>query len=423
MILDPSFECADQELLLKDIIKPRLSSLFIRVYDTFSYYRWQFDKAKVDPCIDPIEALERLPFMTKSDYMMLESDAFLQINRHLFYLETTSGSTGRPKRRFQSINDEINEMRLATRAFYGFNVSKDDIVLFIDVGNPSIYIWFAKALEDLGVKDTIYYGIQSDFDRSLKGILKLDPTIIVTVPSLLVRSYEALLQMYSNSKTNLRKIVYFGEKMSDSFRRQLEKELNVEIFSHYGGTEVSTIGGECTQHSGIHIYNDVSYPSLIDPKKVNETTYEGEIAWTTTQIDVQPVIKYRIGDVVRIDYSPCLCGRTSPRIMIIGRTDDSFSILGEKFYYDTILNTVYSNINEIGFMQIILSTDQKKDKLTIILPERLVSKEKEILDALHRTNELEYFLTEDFVRIELKFVTNDFFSGRKIPSIIDRRVY
>ncbi len=61
-------------------------------------------------------------------------------------------------------------------------------------------------------------------------------------------------------------------------------------------------------------------------------------------------------------------------------------------------------------MQIILSTDQKKDKLTIILPERLVSKEKEILDALHRTNELEYFLTEDFVRIELKFVTNDFFS-------------
>lgn len=423
MILDPSFECADQEKIFNDIIKPRLSSLFIRIYDTFTYYRWQFDRVKVDPCSEPMEVLEKLPFMTKNDYAMLETEAFLQAGRNLFYIETTSGSTGRPKRRFQSINDEINEMGLATRVFAGFDISKDDVVLFMDVGNPSIYIWFAKALENLGVKDTIYYGIQSDFDRSLKGIIRLDPTIIVTVPSLLARSLNTLLRMYNKNKgANLRKIAYFGERMSDSLRKRLEDELNVEIFSHYGGTEVSTVGGECTQHNGIHIYNDVNYPSFVEPKKINETIYEGEIAWTTTQIEIQPVIKYRIGDVVRIDYSACPCGRTSPRIKIIGRTDDSFSILGEKFYYDTILNTVYSNINETGFMQIILSTEQKQDKLTIILPEKIKSKEKEILDALHKTNELEYFLTEDFIQVELKFVPNDFFSGRKIPSIVDRRI-
>lgn len=424
MILDPSCECANQKNLLDDIIKPRLSSLFIRVYDFFTYYRWQFDRANVDPCMEPMDILEKLPFMTKSDYIMLESDAFLKADRHLFCVETTSGTTGRPKRRFQSINDEINEMRLATRVFAGFDISKDDVVLFMDVGNPSIYIWFAKALESLGVKNTIYYGIQSDFDRSLKGIIRLDPTVIVTVPSLLARSYETISRMYSeNKETNLRKIVYFGEKINNSFRKRLEDELKVEIFSHYGGTEVSTIGGECTQHNGIHIYNDVNYPSLIEPKKIDETIYEGEIAWTTTQIDVQPVIKYRIGDVVQIDYSACPCGRTSPRIKVIGRTDDSFSILGEKFYYDTILNAVYSNINETGFMQIILSTEQKKDKLTIILPEKIKSKEKEILSALYQTSELEYFLSEDFILIELRFVTNDFFSNRKIPSIIDKRIY
>ena len=203
----------------------------------------------------------------------------------------------------------------------------------------------------------------------------------------------------------------------------MQDELNVEIFSHYGGTEVSTIGGECTQHNGIHIYNDVNYPSLVEPKIVNETTQEGEIAWTTTQIDIQPVIKYRIGDIVRIDYSACPCGRTSPRINVIGRTNDGFSLFGEKFYYDTFLNTIYSDLDEMGFMQIILSTEQNKDKLSIILPDKLKSNEKKILDSLYHTNELEYFLSEDFIQIELKFVPNDYFVDRKIQSIVDQRVY
>jgi phenylacetate-CoA ligase len=424
MILDPSLECADQKKLLDDLIKPRLSSLFIRVYDNFAYYRWKFNEANVDPSMEPMDLLNKLPFMTKRDYMMLERDAFLQADRSLFYVETTSGSTGRPKRRFQSLNDELNELRLATRVFAGFDISKDDVVLFMDVGNPSIYIWFAKALENLGVRNTIYYGIQSDFNESLKGIARLDPTIICTIPSLLARSYETILRMYSETKgTSLRKIIYFGEKLSDGFRKRLQDELNVEIFSHYGGTEVSTIGGECTQHNGIHIYNDANYPSLVEPNIVNETTQEGEIAWTTTQIDIQPVIKYRIGDVVRIDYSPCPCGRTSPRINVIGRTNDGFSFFGEKFYYDTFLNTIYSDLDEMGFMQIILSTDQNRDKLSIILPDKLKSNEKKILDSLYHTNELEYFLNEDFIQIELKFVPNDYFVDRKIQSIVDRRVY
>jgi phenylacetate-CoA ligase len=422
MILDTGFECADQQKLLDEVIKPKLSSLFIRVYDHFSYYRWRFDEFGVDPCIDPIEALEKLPFMTKQDYSMLERDAFICADKHLYHAETTSGSTGRPKRRFQSMTDEINELRLAMRVFAGFDVSKDDVIVFMDVGNPSIYIWFAKALENLGVKNTIYYGIQSDFDRSLNKLIKLDPTILFTVPSLLLRSYEALSRMYKE-KSSLRKIIYFGEKLDEKFSKQIQEEFGVEIFSHYGGTETSTLGGECSAHDGIHIYNDFNVPTLIEPKVINETTQEGEVAWTTMQIDVQPVIKYCIGDVIRINYEKCKCGRTSPRIKVIGRTDEGFSLYGEKFYYDTFLNTIYSNMNETGFLQIILSTEQSRDKMIVILPNKLKSKENKILEALYYMNELEFFLKEDFIRLELQFVPSSYFTSRKIPSIIDQRLY
>ena len=164
-------------------------------------------------------------------------------------------------------------------------------------------------------------------------------------------------------------------------------------------------------------------PSLIEPKVISENIQEGEVAWTTMQIDVQPVIKYRIGDVVRINQAKCRCGRTSPRIKVIGRTDEGFSLYGEKFYYDTFLNTVYSNLNETGFMQIMLSSERNCDKLTIILPEKLKNKKDEILESLYHMNELEFFLEEGFIQLHVQFVPNSHFTSRKIPSIIDQRVY
>jgi len=424
MILDPTIECMDQRELSQRVIKPQLASLFLRVYEQFSYYRWRFDEAGVDPGSEPMDALERLPFMTKHDYSMLESDALRHADRSLYHVEMTSGSTGRPKRRFQSYTDELNELRLATRVMAGFGLCREDVIVFMDVGDPSLYLWFAKACEELGVRDTIYYGIQSDFNNSLRRLIELDPTVLFTVPSLLARSYDTILQMYAEAgDANLQKIIYFGEKLDDRFRKRLQTDLDVEVFSHYGGTEVSTLGGECSAHDGIHIYTDANFPSLIEPKAIDETTLEGEVAWTTMQVDVQPVIKYRLGDVIRITHGKCKCGRTSPRVQVVGRTDEGFSLYGEKFYYDTFLNTIYADIHEAGFLQIVLSSEKERERMTVILPEKLKSKEMDITEALYYMNELEFYLEENFIELELKFVPNSYFTSRKIPAIVDKREY
>ena len=424
MILNPEIECMDQQELSESVIKPQLSSLFLRTYEQFSYYRRRFNEVGVKPGSDPMTLLEQLPFMTKQDYSMLERDALLYADKSLFHVEMTSGSTGRPKRRFQSYADELNELRIAARVLAGFDLTREDVIVFMDVGDPSIYIWFAKACESLGLRDTVYYGIQSDFRDSLRKLAKLDPSVLFTVPSLLARSYDTILKMYGKGRdTNLQKIIYFGEKLNDRFRRRLQEDLGVEVFSHYGGTEVSTLGGECSAHDGIHIYTDVNLPSLIDPKIIDEKTQEGEVAWTTMQIDIQPLIKYRIGDVVRIKHGRCSCGRTSPRVRVVGRTDEGFSLYGEKFYYDTFLNTIYSDIQETGFLQITLSSEKEREWLTIILPEKLKSKEEDILESLYYMNELEFYLEEDFVSLKLEFVPNSYFTSRKIPAIIDKRQY
>ncbi|MBD3183507.1 AMP-binding protein [Candidatus Poribacteria bacterium] len=424
MILEPQIECMDQQKLIESIVRPKLSSLLLRAYQHFPFYKKRMDEAGIDPCSDPLDVLKRMPYLTKKEYCHLERDALLHANRRLYYVEVTSGTTGKPKRRFQSRNDELNELKLASRVMAGFGLSRDDVVVFIDVGDPGIYLWFSKACEAVGVKDTIYYGIQSDFGESLKGLIKLDPTVIFTVPSLLARSYDAILHMYQEAgETNLQKIVYFGEKLDEGFRKRIQYELNVEIFSHYGGTEVSTLGGECPAHNGIHIYTDVNLPMLIQPENISNTVQQGEVTWTTMQIDIQPVIKYRLGDMVQIDSSKCKCGRTSPRIKVLGRTDDGFSLYGEKFYYSTFLNTIYSETNETGFLQIILSNQKAQELMTVILPEKMKSKHIDIKDALYHMNELEFYLEEGFLDLKIEFVDNSYFTGRKIASIVDRRKY
>ncbi len=141
------------------------------------------------------------------------------------------------------------------------------------------------------------------------------------------------------------------------------------------------------------------------------------------QIDIQPVIKYRVGDVIQINYSPCKCGRTSPKVKIIGRTDDGFSLYGEKFYYDTFLNTIYKNFHEPGLLQLVLSNKGSQEIITIILPEKIKDKEKIIIESIYSMNELEFFLEEKFVEIKIEFVPINYFTARKVPLIIDQRKY
>ena len=60
---------------------------------------------------------------------------------------------------------------------------------------------------------------------------------------------------------------------------------------------------------------------------------EGELVLTTLTKEALPVIRYRTGDVTRLDPEPCRCGRTTVRMARIkGRTDDVLVIKGVNVY-------------------------------------------------------------------------------------------
>ena len=52
----------------------------------------------------------------------------------------------------------------------------------------------------------------------------------------------------------------------------------------------------------------------------------GELVFTTLRKHARPLIRFRTGDIGRIDTTKCSCGRTHGRIHILGRKDDMFIV-------------------------------------------------------------------------------------------------
>jgi phenylacetate-CoA ligase len=58
----------------------------------------------------------------------------------------------------------------------------------------------------------------------------------------------------------------------------------------------------------------------------------GELVFTTLRKKARPIIRFRTGDIGRIDLTPCQCGRTHGRIYVDGRKDDMFIVSAVNVY-------------------------------------------------------------------------------------------
>lgn len=397
-----------------------LRHMLVHCFDEFRFYRDRFQAAGVDRddimARDPIDTLRQLPTLAAADLVPLAQEA-LCVSDDIVDVDTSSGTTGPRKLRFISYREDQSDHVFLAELFAVAGVGPADRVACLDTDPVNLMVSLARGFETLGVSEAYCLSVGADFSNAASAVEKLRPSVLLSVPSILERLVELFAK--NDSSPPIARIIYVGEAMAGPVRRALETRLGAEVYAYYGASETAALGIECRSHAGVHFFTshnlaEVSFSSDVPPT--------AEIVVTTLHQFAQPLLRYRLGDQIRLRSGPCACGLAYPRIDVLGRPEESVSILGSKISYGALRASAYAPVGDQGALQVIVSR-QTREVLTLVLPDTISGRGQEIMDSvLAQEPDLEFLMDGGFLDIGIKFVDpGHFYSNRKLKHVVDTR--
>lgn len=164
-------------------------------------------------------------------------------------------------------------------------------------------------------------------DELLEEVQQLRPTVLASYPSaalLLAQEQEE-----GRLKLNLREVWTGGETLTPAMRRGIQRGFGCQVRNSYGASEFLPMAGECS-HGHLHLNTDWFILEPVDEH--GQPVQPGRASATTLLTNlanhVQPLIRYDLGDQVKLSTTACACGSHLPVVDIQGRRDDTLRLAG-----------------------------------------------------------------------------------------------
>ncbi len=131
-----------------------------------------------------------------------------------------------------------------------------------------------------------------------------------------------------------------------AFRAKLEDGWGARVTEAMGIGDIGvSLWGECEQQDGMHLgARGFVHAELIEPETGAAVAIDdgasGELVLTHLRHRAAPLLRFRTRDHVRVRMSPCPCGRTSPRIRCVGRTDDMLIVRGVNVFPSAVREVI-----------------------------------------------------------------------------------
>jgi len=288
-----------------------------------------------------------LPFTSKKDIQQF-NDAFLCVapNQVIDHC-STSGTLGEPVHILLTENDL---QRLALNEYLGLQlagITSNDCIQLTTTMDKRFMAGLAYFLGARKMGCGIIRNGSGFPAMQLETILNFKPTVIIAVPSFLLKLLEYASENKVDLKTSsIKKAICIGESIRDSnnelnsLGNRIYSEWPIELHSTYASSEMQTCFTECEQGNGGHLLTNLVYPEIVDE---NDQTVgdgiSGELVITTFGIEGIPLLRYKTGDICSMTTIKCGCGRTSPRLMhVSGRKMQMLKIKGTTVYPTAIFN-------------------------------------------------------------------------------------
>jgi phenylacetate-CoA ligase len=181
-------------------------------------------------------------------------------------------------------------------------------------------------------------------ERLLQAIDHLKPEAVVTTPS-----YAAHLAERADLRSSsVERVLVAGEPGGGepAFRAKLETGWGAKVTEAMGVGDIGvSLFGECEEQNGMHlgargfVHAEVIDPETRAPLELGDGV-RGELVLTHLRHRAAPLLRFRTRDHVQVWTNECKCGRTSPRIRCIGRTDDMLIVRGVNVFPSAVREVV-----------------------------------------------------------------------------------
>ena len=286
---------------LKEIVK--------FAYDNAPYYKRSFDEAGVKPeDIKTLKDIEKFPFINKKTQRDTQGvGSFLGElcavpEEDVVFISTSSGSTGVPTMSPFTKKDFDEFQETESRWFWQVGMRPND--RYVHALNFSLYVGGPDVIGAQNLGALCIWGGTLPSERLLFILKTYQPTVIWTSPSYAWQLGEKALKAGIDPK-------------------------GAEVYDFYGLSDIfGACAAQCEYHDGLHIAENHILVETVDihTGEVLEPGQTGELVFTTLRKHARPLIRFKTGDIGRIDTTPCKCGRTHGRISILGRKDDMFIV-------------------------------------------------------------------------------------------------
>ena len=375
--------------------------------------------------LDSLENLKSLPFTQKSE-LVEDQEAHPPFGTNLtfpleryIHLHQTSGTTGKPLRWLDTRESWDWWARCWAAVYYAAGVTEADRIFFAFSFGPFIGFWAAWAGSEKIGAFAISGGAQDSYQR-LKNLIELRATVLCCTPSYALHLAEvARKENIDLQKSAARKIIVAGEPGGSvaGTKARIEEAWGARLFDHTGATEIGAHGLTCLGQCGVHLNEGEFLVEVINPSTLKPAD-EGELVITNLDRIGSPVLRYRTGDHVRINYEVCECGRTFVRMDggVIGRIDQMLIVKGVNIFPSS-LESIVRSFPSVQEFRVIVDEISAMDELTIVV-EVAGDNPEDVVEAIGRKAALRLGLR---VGVELAAQPLTRFE-MKAARVIDKRV-
>jgi phenylacetate-CoA ligase len=260
---------------------------------------------------------------------------------------STSGTTGAPSYIPLTAGDLDNWVTGSARSYAASGVSAGQRVVTTYGAGPFVAGAALGGLERIGLSH-IPVGT-GNTERLVRAIDLLRPEVAALTPSHAAHLVEwAAERDFDLRGSSVEHLLVAGEPGGGepAFRAILEEGWGARVTEAMGIGDIGvSLWGECEHQEGMHLgARGFVHPELIDPDSGAAVDLRdgstGELVLTHLRHRAAPLLRFRTRDHVEVWTSPCACGRTTPRVRCIGRTDDMLIVRGVNVFPSAVREVV-----------------------------------------------------------------------------------